>query len=217
MNFHIYLGRFIDDWTYIFSKIKIIIIFKTITMSIWIILNGLINSVIFATIEPLYHAFTPHETIFVKTFMRVFGLTPSSFTCMITLSHKSKWANKSINCKACSFKCFMNLKKTYCDIWCRNPSLGLVTKARACKGAGQEWSLRITFHALGVKECERVWGNEPPHSQMSSHFGSWSPYGLLNFKEWLQRSKPIWLKNFLYHWKVIRTWMSKMGSHDPFG
>jgi hypothetical protein len=29
---------------------------------------------------------------------------------------------------------------------CRNPSLGLVTKARACKGVGQEGSPRITFH-----------------------------------------------------------------------
>ncbi len=27
-------------------------------------------------------------------------------------------------------------------------------------------------------KCKRVWGNEPPHSQMNYHFGSWSP----NFK-----------------------------------
>jgi hypothetical protein len=26
-----------------------------------------------------------------------------------------------------------------------------------------------------------VWGNEPSHSQVSSHFGSWNPDGLLNF------------------------------------
>jgi hypothetical protein len=38
---------------------------------------------------------------------------------------------------------------------CRNPSLGLVTKARACKGASQKGSLRITSHALMiVGECE---------------------------------------------------------------
>jgi hypothetical protein len=36
-----------------------------------------------------------------------------------------------------------------------NLSLGLATKARACKGAGQEGSLGITFHAPGsVGECE---------------------------------------------------------------
>jgi hypothetical protein len=44
---------------------------------------------------------------------------------------------------------------------CRNPSLGLTIKAKACEGAGQE-----------------VWGNEPSHSQMSSHFGSWIPSSL---------------------------------------
>jgi len=32
---------------------------------------------------------------------------------------------------------------------CRNPNLGLTTKARACKGAGQEGSPRLTSHALG--------------------------------------------------------------------
>ncbi len=39
--------------------------------------------------------------------------------------------------------------------YCRNPSLGLTTKARACKSVGQEGSLGFTFHALGnAKECE---------------------------------------------------------------
>jgi hypothetical protein len=33
--------------------------------------------------------------------------------------------------------------------YCRNPSLGFVTKARVYKGAGQEGSLGVTFHALG--------------------------------------------------------------------
>jgi hypothetical protein len=37
------------------------------------------------------------------------------------------------------------------------------------------------------------------------------------FREWLQRSKPIGLKSSLYHWKVIETYMSKMGLHHPFG
>jgi hypothetical protein len=39
---------------------------------------------------------------------------------------------------------------------CYNPSLGLATKARACKNAGQEGSLGVTFHApesaKGVRE-----------------------------------------------------------------
>ncbi len=38
---------------------------------------------------------------------------------------------------------------------CHNPSLGFITKARACNGASQEKSPGITSHAPGsVKECE---------------------------------------------------------------
>jgi hypothetical protein len=38
---------------------------------------------------------------------------------------------------------------------CHNPSLGLTTKIRACKGAGQEGNSGVTFHApRSVKECE---------------------------------------------------------------
>jgi hypothetical protein len=41
-----------------------------------------------------------------------------------------------------------------CNI-CHNPSLGLTTKVRACKVAGQEGSPGVTFHVLeSVKECE---------------------------------------------------------------
>jgi hypothetical protein len=41
------------------------------------------------------------------------------------------------------------------DHMCRNPSLGLVTKARAYKSAGQEGSSGVTFHApRSVKKCE---------------------------------------------------------------
>jgi hypothetical protein len=38
---------------------------------------------------------------------------------------------------------------------CHNPSFGLATKVRACKGVGQKGNLGITFHAPGsVGECE---------------------------------------------------------------
>jgi hypothetical protein len=40
---------------------------------------------------------------------------------------------------------------------CRNPSLGLVTKARAYKVAGQEGSPRIMMHAPeNARECEGI-------------------------------------------------------------
>ncbi len=40
---------------------------------------------------------------------------------------------------------------------CRNLSLRLMTKARACKGVGQEGSSQVTSHAPGsVGECEGI-------------------------------------------------------------
>jgi hypothetical protein len=36
-------------------------------------------------------------------------------------------------------------------------------------------------------------------------------------REQFQGSKSIGLKSFLYHWKALGTYMSKMGLHDPFG
>jgi hypothetical protein len=57
-------------------------------------------------------------------------------------------------------------------MWCRNPSLGLTTKARGCKVMGQERDPRALHMLSGV---QRVWGNEPSHSQVNSHVGSWSP------------------------------------------
>jgi hypothetical protein len=41
------------------------------------------------------------------------------------------------------------------DLDSHDPSLRLTIKARACKGAGQEWSLGVTFHApKSVGGCE---------------------------------------------------------------
>jgi hypothetical protein len=46
---------------------------------------------------------------------------------------------------------FRHIQKTQLELQgiCCNLSLALMTKARACKGAGQEWRLGITFHAPG--------------------------------------------------------------------
>jgi hypothetical protein len=49
---------------------------------------------------------------------------------------------------------------------CRKPSLGLVTKVKACKDAGQEWNPGVTFHALGsLGKCEG----------MNPHTAKWTP------------------------------------------
>jgi hypothetical protein len=85
--------------------------------------------------------------------------------------------------------------------WNCNPNLRLAAKARAYKGASQEWSLGITFHATeSVGECERMNLNTPKWAPtlevevpMDSRF----------FKEQLQRSKLIGLKSSSYHWKSL--------------
>jgi hypothetical protein len=49
----------------------------------------------------------------------------------------------------CFHTCIMFNFFCVSNVLCRNPSLGLVTKTRACKGAGQEGSLGVTSHAPG--------------------------------------------------------------------
>jgi hypothetical protein len=86
---------------------------------------------------------------------------------------------------------------------CWNPSLGLATKAKACKGASQEGSPWFTFHAPGsVGECEGMnlhnpkW---PPTLGVGVSMDSWI------FRKWFQGSKTIGLKSSLYHWKDLGT------------
>ncbi len=45
-----------------------------------------------------------------------------------------------------------------------------------CKPRGKPGS-----HISCSQECRRMWGNEPSHSQINSHFVNWSHDGLLNF------------------------------------
>jgi hypothetical protein len=86
---------------------------------------------------------------------------------------------------------------------CRNPSPGIATKARACKGASQEWSLKITFHVLGsVGECEEV----------NPHILKWAPtlgigisMDIPNFQREITKAKTHWIKKNLYHWQALET------------
>jgi hypothetical protein len=52
-------------------------------------------------------------------------------------------------------------------------------------------------HISCSRECMKVWGNEPPHSQVSSHFASRSPNGLLNLQRAISRVKTHWIEEFL--------------------
>jgi hypothetical protein len=48
-----------------------------------------------------------------------------------------------------------NYEVVFCEDNCHNFNLGLITKARAYKGVGQERSPRVAFHApRSVGECE---------------------------------------------------------------
>jgi hypothetical protein len=99
-------------------------------------------------------------------------------------------------------------------IMCHNPSFGLVTKVRACKGVCQKWSPGVTFHAPGsVKKCEE-WTHTFPSGLPLWELESW--WILKSLKGNCRGSKLIELKSSLYHWKVLETWMFKMGLHDPF-
>ncbi len=111
------------------------------------------------------------------------------------------------------WKEFQRLRKI--KLYCRNLSLGLVTKARAYKSAGQEGSPGDTFHAPeNAKECE---GMNPHTHKGIPTLGIGVPMDSQIFIEQFQGLKLIGLKRSLYHWKALGTWMSEMGSHYPFG
>jgi hypothetical protein len=77
----------------------------------------------------------------------------------------------------------------------RNPSLGFVTKAKACEGAGQEWSPGITFYAPeNVGKCE---GMNPDTPKWTPILGIRISMDSQIFIEQLQGSKPIGLKSSL--------------------
>ncbi len=51
---------------------------------------------------------------------------------------------------------------TFECLCCRNPSLGVAIKARACKGAGQEWARQSHFMFLKMQESGREWTSTLP-------------------------------------------------------
>jgi hypothetical protein len=57
-----------------------------------------------------------------------------------------------------------------------------------------------------TRECKRVWGKKPSHSQVNSHVGSWSPSGLSNFQRAIVGVKTQWIERFFIslekYWNV---------------
>jgi hypothetical protein len=98
---------------------------------------------------------------------------------------------------------------------CRNPSFGLATKARGCKVAGQVGDPGA-FHML--PGAQRVWGNEPSHSQVNSHVGSWSPKRTPESSERDCRGQNSSPWGVLYIiGKLLKCRCLKLGSHGSFG
>ncbi len=88
-------------------------------------------------------------------------------------------------------------------VMCCDPSLGLTTRARGYKVAGQEGSLGIMPHApKSARECE---GIDPHTPKGTPTLGVGIPVDSQMFIKQLQGSKPNGLRNFLYHWKSIET------------
>jgi hypothetical protein len=97
---------------------------------------------------------------------------------------------------------------------CWNPSLGLVTKASACKGVGQERSPGVPSHALGgVGECEGMNPYIPKELQLWELESQWIlesseiDYRGQNALDW---DIPYIIGKFLE--RRCLKW-----SHDPFG
>jgi len=77
---------------------------------------------------------------------------------------------------------FASTPYTNPNVLCCNPSLGLRNKAKGLQGC--EPRGKPKNHTACFRECRKVWGNEPSHSQGNSqgnsHFGKWSPNGVPN-------------------------------------
>jgi len=65
-------------------------------------------------------------------------------------------------------------------------------KPRAYKGVNEKESLWVTFHV--PENVLGKWGNEPTHSQMSSHFGNWNLDELLIFQRDILGVKIHWIE-----------------------
>ncbi len=90
-----------------------------------------------------------------------------------------------------------------------------MTRARACKVAGQKGSVGVTPHVpRSVRECK---GMNPHTPKGISTLGVGVPVDFQIFRGRFQGSKLNGLRISLYHWKDLETWMSEMGLYDPFG
>ncbi len=71
--------------------------------------------------------------------------------------------------------------------WARNQGQG-VARVRTKRKPGS--------HITYSRECSKVWGSEPSHSQGNSHFGRWSPNGVPKLQRATLGVKTQWIVAF---------------------
>jgi hypothetical protein len=115
---------------------------------------------------------------------------------------------QKLNCYNHVFKNYLQvleLDLKFVVVWkikfkCRNPNLGLATKAMACKGTSQEWSLGVTFHAPGsVGKCERM---NPHTPKWASTLGVRLPMDFRIFRGLIAGVKTHFIEEFLISLKI---------------
>jgi len=104
-----------------------------------------------------------------------------------------------------------------CSLWdlhYRNLSLRLATKARACKGAGQEGSPGVTSHAPRSRgECE---GMNPHIPKWAPTLGMESRWSLESLESNCKGQNPLSWKVFYIIGNLLEC-RCLNGSYDPFG
>jgi hypothetical protein len=131
--------------------------------------------------EPILNIYVPRNfQLYKKNFNPLSFDLFNGFLKIRKSTRRLLWECEGCDTSDPSFKILLG------HIRCRNLSLGLMTKIRGCKVAGQKGSPWVMSHA---PENVREWGNRPSHSQGNSHFGNWNPPGLPNVQKAIVRVK----------------------------
>jgi hypothetical protein len=88
---------------------------------------------------------------------------------------------------------FNKWPKVYVWLCVATLTLGLWPRQGLAKVRTKSEARESHFMLLGGWECRRVWENKHSHSQMSSHFGSWSHGGLPNLQWAIAGVKTYWI------------------------
>jgi hypothetical protein len=126
------------------------------------------------------------------------------FSKYFITSHKLISNNGNLNRYGKSWTC-KGMKSKFVPFFskliCHNPNLRLTTKGKGLQGCGPKRKPRS--HISCSWECKRMRGNELTHSQMSSHFGNWSPDGFQNVQREIIGVKTHWINKVLISLEIF--------------